>query len=161
MKDLREKRVLILGVGNTLMRDDGAGVRVVEYLNANCALPDGVDCVDGGTAGLGLLQLMHGYTDIIIIDAVNTKNGSGSVSSYLWDEISKAPPARASAHGIGVSELLTIAGFDGLTARVVLIGIEPEETGPGMELTEAVQGGVSRAARVVLDELERLGCKVA
>jgi len=72
----REKRVLILGLGNPLLGDEGIGVRVVEELK-RLELPEGVTAIEGGTAGLGLIGLMEGFQRVIIVDAASDRIGRG------------------------------------------------------------------------------------
>ena len=66
---MSDERLLILGLGNPLMGDDGAGIQIVEELKKS-DLPEYVDVIDGGTAGVGLIDLMSGYSRVIVVDAV-------------------------------------------------------------------------------------------
>ena len=66
---MSEERLLILGLGNPLMGDDGAGIQIVNELRES-DLPEYVDVIDGGTAGVGLIDLMSGYSRVIVVDAV-------------------------------------------------------------------------------------------
>ncbi|MFQ5586783.1 MAG: hydrogenase maturation protease, partial [Thermodesulfobacteriota bacterium] len=70
-------RLLILGLGNLLMGDDGVGVHVINSFQQE-SLPDGVDIVDGGTGGLDLVDIISGYRRVIVVDAVRGENGSPS-----------------------------------------------------------------------------------
>lgn len=66
---MSEERLLIIGLGNPLMGDDGAGIQVVHELKES-DLPEYVDVIDGGTPGVGLIDLMSGYSRVIVVDAV-------------------------------------------------------------------------------------------
>ena len=71
---MSDERLLILGLGNPLMGDDGAGIQIVEELKKS-DLPEYVDVIDGGTAGVGLIDLMSGYSRVIVVDAVMVDEG--------------------------------------------------------------------------------------
>ena len=74
------KKTLILGVGNYLMSDDGLSVHVLERLQAENFIPDDIQMIDGGTCGLDLLQYLEGVSNLIIIDAIKTRDGTpGSI----------------------------------------------------------------------------------
>ena len=72
---MSDERLLILGLGNPLMGDDGAGIQIVEELKKS-DLPEYVDVIDGGTAGVGLIDLMSGYSRVIVVDAVRVDEGT-------------------------------------------------------------------------------------
>ncbi|MEK6538662.1 MAG: hydrogenase maturation protease [Nitrospirota bacterium] len=72
---MSDERLLIIGLGNPLIGDDGAGIQIVEELKKS-DLPEYVDVVDGGTAGVGLIDLMSGYSRVIVVDAVRVDEGT-------------------------------------------------------------------------------------
>ncbi len=80
-------RTLVLGLGNILLRDEGVGVRVVEALAERYVLPAGVEVVDGGTAGMDLLDTLAGCAHLLICDAVQTGGPPGSVVKLAGDQV--------------------------------------------------------------------------
>lgn len=150
------KHTLILGLGNPLLGDEGVGVRVVEELK-ELELPEGVDVVDGGTAGLGLIGLMEGYQRVIIVDAADMGRPSGCVVRFTPSEaqfkIAKAP---LSLHQIGLGEVLALADTLGIAPDgLSIIGVQPKRVGAGAGLSPEVEGAIPQIIRLVLKELER------
>jgi len=155
----KKRTAVILGVGNVLMRDDGAGVAAAMSLKDSKQTPRGVLCVDGGVAGLNLLPLIESCVHLIIIDAVRFGKRPGTVKRFKWKEGLVIPKATASAHNIGVFELLAFAAIGGKCPETVIIGIEPEDVSPGLELTPTVKNALNGAVLAVIKELEKIKAK--
>lgn len=153
----KKNMTLVLGVGNVLMKDDGAGVRAVEMLEGSKHLPEGVRCVDGGVAGLNLLPLIESCGRLIIADAVRLGGRPGAVKRFRWKAGLVMPKAAPSAHGIGVSELLALAAIGGKCPEATIIGIEPEDVRPGLELTPAVENALPAAVAAIMKEIKSGG----
>jgi hydrogenase maturation protease len=149
------KHVLILGLGNPLLGDEGIGVRVAEELKG-LELPDGVTVVEGGTAGLGLLGLMEGYQRVIIIDAADMGHAPGRVVRFTPLEAQfKTAEAPLSLHQIGLGEVLTLAeALEVAPAELVIIGIQPGWVEAGAGLSPEVEGAIPQIIRMILDELD-------
>ena len=149
------KRVLILGLGNPLLGDEGIGVRVVEELKG-LDLPDGVAVVEGGTAGLGLVGLMEGYRRVIIVDAAEMGRPPGRVVRFTPSEARfKTVESLLSPHQIGLGEVLTLAKtLEIAPAEVVIIGVQPVRIEEGAGLSPEVEGAIPQIIRMVLDELD-------
>lgn len=156
------KKTLLLGIGNILLSDEGLGVRAVESVRERYALPKGVECLDGGVAGLSLLPAIEACGHLIIIDALVSDKPPGTVERVEWD---KAKGASASAfattaHQIGARELLALAEFEGRLPPTVIIGMVPLDTAPGSGLTSAVSAAMPRLIAAIIQELERFGRKI-
>lgn len=162
MSSVNGNRVLVVGVGNILLKDEGVGVRVVEHLRATYALPELVSCVDGGTAGPALTSLFSAFDKVIIVDAVMYGNVPGTLYRIFAKELSVSPPVMATAHQIGIRDILALAAIEsgGHSPETVIIGVEPQEVAPGLELTSLVEATVPRIAELVVEELARLGIAV-
>ncbi|WP_052867333.1 hydrogenase maturation protease [Streptomyces niger] len=148
-------KVLVAGVGNVFLRDDGFGVEVVRRL-APVPLPEGTRVADFGIRGVHLAyELMDGYEGLVLVDALRCGQPPGTVC-VLAPELS-ADEGRASAmeppmdaHDMGPEAVLSLLQHLGVRvpwARVV--GCEPAELGEGMGLTPAVSGAVDEAVRLV------------
>jgi hydrogenase maturation protease len=138
--------VLVLGVGNILMGDEGVGVEVVQRLSER-ELPAGFTCLDGGTGSLSLLEPMLEAERIVLIDATSDGQLVGTLAR-LRPKFSKDYPRRITAHDIGLKDLLDAFYLLGKEPDVTLytISIEfPQEVGVGLSepLRKALPGIVS------------------
>ncbi len=152
---------MVIGVGNILLKDEGAGVRVVERLKEAYCFPGNVTLMDGGTAGLDLLPFVEGMDHVIIVDTVKTQEPPGSIFRFTPDDIDVKVPYKTSLHQIGMVELFAIADALGKSiGKVVIIGIQPEDiSGWGLELTETIRARVPELVSLVVRELEAIGIK--
>ena len=151
-------KVMVLGVGNILLRDEGVGVRVVERLKETYSFPDNVELMDGATAGLDLLPFMEGAAHVIIVDTVKTSEPPGSIFRFTPDEIDKKVPYKTSLHQIGMVEVFTIAEALGKKMEAVIIGIQPENMEDwGLEMTPTIEAKIPELMELVIKELDALG----
>ena len=97
---------VVLGLGNTLLRDEGVGVHVVERLNERYVLPADVTVIDGGTAGLELLYQLAGCERLIVCDAVNADAPPASVLSFTDEQVPAFFQRRLSPHQVGLADVL-------------------------------------------------------
>ncbi len=158
---------VVLGVGNVLRRDDGAGIRVIEELRRlvlgdPTALPAGTRLVDGGTLGLGLLDVVHGAGSLLVVDAVSLGKEPGTVSILRDDTIATTQEAGPAATTGAVGELLAVARLMGwLPDAVTLVGLQVGEVGLGTTLSPRVATAVSNAVEAVRSELRSLDERAA
>ena len=147
-------RVLILGLGNLLLGDEGVGVRVAEELKG-LELPNGVAVVEGGTGGLGLIGLMEEYQKVIIVDAADMGHPPGRVVRFTPLEAQlKTVEAPLSLHQIGLGEALTLAeALEVAPAEWIIIGVQPSQVEMGAGLSPEVERAIPKIIRIVLDEL--------
>ncbi len=151
-----EKNILILGIGNLLLSDEGAGIRVIENIQKKYTLPETVEVTDGGTMGVELLPWIEGRTHIIIVDAVRSDNPPGTVIRI--DNVPGFFKDRISPHQIGITDVLAMASIsDTLPPEVILIGIEPESLSGGLDLSDTVAGKIDEMTGLVIDEVARTG----
>jgi len=155
------EKILVLGVGNVLLSDEGAGVRAVEQLKLQYVFPANVELIDGGTMGLDLLGYLDDTSHLLIIDAiVSTKSPGSVVVERLLD-----PPAyfrqKISPHQIGLSELLAVAAMqDCLPPSIILFGIVPLDMSTGVGMSPEVNAAVAQVVSSVVKELGLLGIEV-
>lgn len=150
--------VLVLGIGNTIMSDDGVGSRVVQRLMDEFSFPTGVSLLEGGTLGLDLLPRLEGISRLLIVDALETGKLPGTIVRLSGDEIPVAFRTRLSPHQMGLQDLLAVAAFQGFAPEeMVLWGIQPASIEPGTELSEAVATQVEMLMENMLEELRRWG----
>jgi len=159
MNDVRIP-VLVLGLGNVLCGDDGAGVIAVHRLRREWLVPSWVRIVDGGTLGLDLLALIAASDRVILVDAVRTDQPPGTLVRLTGAEVGPAIHQRLSPHQIGVADLLAGAALcERYPREVVIIGVVPETIelmlGCSAKVAERMDGLVA----AVIDELGRLGAR--
>ncbi len=151
-------RTLVLGLGNILLRDEGVGVRVVEALVERYVLPTEVEVVDGGTAGMDLLNTLAGCDHLLICDAVRISGQPGSVVKLADAQVPALFQTRCSPHQLGLSDLLAVLTLTGeAPATLTLIGIVPADLGLGLELSPEVAAAVEPAVEHLVAELRGFG----
>lgn len=154
-----EDRIVVLGVGNVLLRDEGVGVRTIEELQRQYTLPANVRVVDGGTQGLWLLSTIQEADHLIVVDAVLGGDEPGTIYRLTRDDLPKGLRIKQSAHDSDLVEALNLCALlDAQPKSVVVVGIEPADIQPfGVDLTEKIATKVDELVLRVLDELKALG----
>lgn len=148
------RRVVVLGLGNLIRSDDGVGVHAALRLMKDPRLPSRVEVIDGGTQGLNLLPVIADATHIVVIDAVNTGAAPGAIFRYEVTQLD-ALPGSPSVHQIGFADLLEgLRWLDKSPQNMVLIGVQPDQTGWGTDLSPAVQAALPALAEMVIKQLE-------
>ena len=149
--------MLVIGVGNPLMSDDGVGQRLLEALVARCAPLDGVEFIDGGTLGLMLLPRVERCDGLLALDAANVGGLPGDWRVYEgedFDALVRLP--RCSVHELGLRDLLDAARLTGaLPARRALVGVQPDRLGWGMALSPPVAAALPAALEAAAAILQR------
>jgi len=150
--------VLVLGLGNVLLGDDGLGAAVVARLEREYFVPPGVRLVDGGTLGLSLLGLLAESDHVILVDAVRTDNPPGSLVRLDGADVSDAVRDRLSPHQIGVAAVLEAARLiDRYPASVTLLGLVPDAIELAVVRSHAVDTNLDALVTAVVSEVHRLG----
>jgi hydrogenase maturation protease len=150
--------IVVLGVGNTLMQDDGVGVWAVRTLAETYDLPARVRLVDAGVAGLGCLPEFEGAERLLIIDAVAGGEPPGAIYHLTPEDLSARRGPFFSAHEIGIAELLSLARFLGKLPPTRILGIQPQEVrAMGLDLTPALRDALPRVIDAAVEELRALG----
>lgn len=144
---------LVLGLGNILLRDEGVGVRVVEAMEG-LELPPDVELVDGGTAGLDLLEVLAHRRKVIVVDAVEGTSAPGTVLRLSPEDLVPQAAPAVSLHEMGFLETLTVARQLGIApAEVVVLGIKPKEVSCGLDLSPEIARLVPRVIDLVLADV--------
>lgn len=150
-------RVVVIGVGNVLMGDDGLGVRAVERLQALRRWPDDVTCLDGGTLGLDLLPYAEGADVLIVLDAVRGGRAPGERIRIDGPMIGASHGARLSPHEAGVADLLAALHLrNAEPPRVIVFGLQPSAVRWAETLTPEVEAGLDALVTDVATEIDRL-----
>ncbi len=150
--------ILVLGLGNTIMTDDGFGVEVVTTLASRYHFHGSVKILDGGTLGLDLLPHLEEIESLLIIDALDMRDDPGKIFRIEGDEVPRAFASKLSVHQMGLQDLLAVSELQGHVPRnLVVWGVQPECIEMGTELTATVARAVEPLAIKVLEELRGWG----
>ncbi len=156
---MSKDRIVVLGVGNILLKDEGVGVRVIEELQRQYTLPESVRVVDGGTQGLWLLSTIQQADHLIVVDAVLGGDEPGTIYRLTKNDLPKGLRVKQSAHDSDLVEALNLCALlEAEPKSVVVVGIEPADIQPyGVDLTEKIAAKVDELVLRVLGELQALG----
>jgi hydrogenase maturation protease len=149
--------VLVLGLGNPLSSDEGVGLAALEALASRVGSTPGIELLDGGTAGLGLVPRASTARKILVLDAVRAGEAPGTVLKLDGRALRRDVRSTTSPHQIGLADVLSATGLLGDPAEVVVLGIEPETTALGVGLSEPVEAALSRLVHEALVQLESWG----
>jgi hydrogenase maturation protease len=158
MSDGRRRRIVVLGLGNTLNRDEGVGVHLLNRLREQLGTHTPAEFVDGGTLGLNLLPLVEECSHLVLLDAVNAGKPPGTVVELAREEIPLFAGVKLSQHQLTFQEVLGLAQVRGkLPEHLHLVGIQPADTDVGYGLTSGVEAVLQDAGRRVEGVLRRWG----
>jgi hydrogenase maturation protease len=152
--------ITILGLGNLLIGDDGFGVRFITWFSDRYTLPDRVSLVDGGTAGLGLLDTVASSGHLIVIDVIRVDDTPGSLYRFTKEEMSLFLPAPTSAHEVEFLDVLAMADLLDQCPPVTFITVVPEKYDTmEVRISDLLVERFSDIERLLLDELAALSVK--
>ena len=149
----KTKTIAVVGIGNSLLTDDGAGIHALERFADNNP-DDDVICIDGGTVGLALLDRISNLHGLIVLDAMKLNLKPGTVTVLTGDDMdAHLRNQRGSVHEVGLSDLMDALRLRGdVPEKRALIGIEPQEMGWGTWPTTPVAAALPEAC----DEARKL-----
>ena len=158
MESLFVTEVTVLGIGNTILSDEGFGVKVVEFLQQNYKFPDNVQLIDGGTLGIELQHFIIGTQKLLIIDSIDGGAAAGTTFHLHGDEILNYFTQKISAHEIGIQDILTMLEITGKKIPCVeLLGAQPYSLNAGINLTPEMQKLLPIFADKALEILKNWG----
>jgi hydrogenase maturation protease len=147
-------RIVIIGVGNLLQRDEGIGIHAIQELEKMNLSAD-VKLVDGGTSP-DLIAYTKAGEKMIIIDCTKARGKPGTIYRFKPEDLTAGKAALTSAHEMGVAENLNLMTLTGNKPKdVVIIGVEPAEIDWGMELSATLKKKLPELVKVVLGEIGR------
>lgn len=150
----RQIRVAVLGLGNLMRTDDGAGMHALNRLAADARLRPEARLIEGGTLGLELLYHVETAERLLVLDAVDAGEAPGTLMRFRNEALDKLPHGR-SVHLLGLSDLVcALRLMDRCPREIVLLGVQPQETGWGTQMTPLVEEAIPRlveAAVTVID----------
>ena len=141
-------KTLVLGLGNVIMGDEGIGVHVVRAIEKQ-KLPEGVECMDGGTGGFVLLEPMQSAGRVVLIDAAADGNPLGTVTRTT-PRFSRDYPPTLTAHDIGIKDLLDAFYIQGGGPEIVLYAITID---PRQPIRMSLSAEAEKAAEVAVERI--------
>ena len=156
-----QAKIVVLGLGNVLHADDGAGVQAIQRLRQDARVPEDVALVEGGTLGLELLPYVWDCSRLIVIDAVDVGEAPGTVVRMTGEELNSLP-GNASVHQLGVSDLLVaLRVLAQREPEVVLLGAQPANTEWSTELSPAMVAAMGCLVEAAIAELRADGVQLS
>lgn len=147
----------VIGIGNTLMGDDGVGVRVAEELRERLPQVPEVDVVTGGVAGMMLMPAVLDAEDVVFVDALAVDDEPGSIYRMDPDVAGITGLRSTTSHGMGIPYLITNARMLGHEANFVVYGVQIGDIMLGPDtLSEPVEQAVPRVVGLIAEEVARL-----
>lgn len=146
-------KTIVLGLGNILHSDDGAGPGAAERLKRDSRLPDDVIVIEGGTLGLELLPELWDCSFLLVLDAVDVGQAPGTLIRLSREELNKLA-CSGNIHQLGVADLLVALRL--LAQRppeLLLLGIQPETLEWGTRLSPRIEAGLTPLIEAALAEL--------
>jgi hydrogenase maturation protease len=154
----RPTPLLVLGLGNLLLGDDGLGPVAIDRLVRSYDAPEGVAILDGGTLGLSLLPYLEDAERAILVDAIRGDGPPGTLVRIEGEEVAPAVAARLSPHQVGVADLLDGARWrDRYPSSLVLLGLVPQGLELRVGLSPALQAALEALVAAVVFEAGALG----
>ena len=151
---VKHKDILVLGIGNTMLKDEGIGVRVAEKM-MEMSLPPEVEVMDGGIKGLDLLYYIEGRKKVIVVDAVKAGAPPGTLFRFTDNDLASKKGIMRSAHGIDFSDVIAVTRFTGTKpAEVIFLGIEPEDLSVSFELSPKIEEMIPILINLVMKEID-------
>ena len=154
------KPVVVLGLGNPLMADEGVGVYLIERLQESAGDFPFVDFVDAGTGGLAVLHLLEGRRQAIVIDCAFMEEPPGTIRRFTPDQVQSAKVlAHQSLHEADLLRIIEMARQLGQAPEtIVLFGIQPQRVEPGWELSRTLIERIDEYVSMIRRELENDSC---
>ena len=150
--------VLVLGMGNILLEDEGLGIRALEVLQRDYEFPPGVELLDGGTTGMGLLDDISDREHLLVLDAVQTGEPPGTLVVMRGDEVPVYFGIRVTPHQLGLADVLATLELSGeQPGSVVVLGMVPHSMEMSLELSNPIRLKLGELVELAVGELTRLG----
>jgi len=151
MRKTFKGKLLILGLGNLLLQDEGIGIHAIKYLE-KFEWPDGVDLLDGGTGGFHMLSILDDYPVFIMIDAALDNYSPGTIR-VLEPKFSNEFPKALSSHDIGLKDLIESANLLGPLPKIYLIAVSIQ---PGQKLNMELSFELSHVLPDIATEVKKI-----
>jgi len=159
---MSNNKILIMGIGNMLLSDDGFGIHVIKKLKDlqdDHQITDNIDIVDGGAAGIDILYYMENYNTVIFIDSIKGGKEPGYIYKIIIDDMNIFKDIKiTSLHDLELTSVLKIAKeLNTLPNKIYLIGVEPYDyTTISMELTPLIEKRINEIIDIIKKIIQTL-----
>jgi hydrogenase maturation protease len=146
-------KVLVLGVGNLLLKDEGFGVHLIKALD-DTSFPQNIQLLEAGTIGHQLIPLFRTIDYLIIIDVIEAGDRPGSIFRFSPDDIKFRSEQKLSLHQIDIADILQMAELTGARPKTIIIGVQPKDVSSwSLELSDEVKAVIPRVKDLIFEEL--------
>lgn len=153
---MQKPRIMLMGVGNILLSDEGLGVHFLNEFSKD-SLPDNIELLEGGTAGLELVHLIQEVDFLIIVDAINAKDEPGAIFRFEPEQIKILPEQyEVSFHQVGILEVLAMANILGNAPQTLIFGIQPKSLEWGLEPSSEILEVFPKIKDLVIKEFQSI-----
>ena len=150
------KRIIVVGIGNLIMQDDGAGIHVINHL-LQMDIPQEIELIDGGTYSYDLVDFFCQGDMIIVVDAMRAGGEPGTVYRAPLEQLGlQIDTNMTSVHDLGFVQAARHVNMLGHYPEILVYGIEPKELGLGLELSPKIASTIPRVAELIKDDIDRL-----
>ena len=150
-------RVLVLGVGNLLLGDDGFGVHLINALQ-DTPFPSNVRLLEAGTVSHQLIPLFREIDHLIVIDVVEAGDVPGSIFRFSPDDMQFPSEQKASLHQISLIDVLRMAELTGGKPKTIILGVQPKDVSSwSLELSDELKAVIPKVKDLLFQELQKIG----
>ena len=151
----KKTSILVLGIGNYLMGDEGVGVHTIHALS-KIKLPENVDIMDGGTGSFNLMPILSQYPYVVFVDATMDNKPAGSIN-VLYPEFAADFPSVLSAHDVGLKDMIEALEFQNQLPKIVLVTVSITEMIPmTINLTKEVEKSMVNVTDKILEIVKQI-----
>lgn len=151
----KKNRILVLGIGNYLMGDEGVGVHTVHALSKT-KLPENVDIMDGGTGSFDLMPILSQYSLVIFVDATMDNKKAGTID-VIYPKFAADFPSVLSAHDVGLKDMLDALEIKGELPRIILLTVTIDDMRPmTISLSDSLQAAVPNVVAKIKEILKAI-----
>lgn len=149
MVEVATKKIAVIGLGNTLRRDDGIGIHVLALLEKRLKR-EGVAFLNFGIATFGLINTIPDFQKVLLIDAIDAGLAPAALKIFrLQEAVYTIKDKKVSSHELSLSDLLALYQTLGISTDVHIAGIQVKDVSYGLEMTDELEGAKSRIAEEI------------
>jgi hydrogenase maturation protease len=151
--------VLVLGMGNVLLEDEGLGIHALKLLQQRYRFSPDVEFLDGGTSGMSLVDQISSRAYLLVLDAVQTGEPPGTLVKMSDQDVPVYFGTKVTFHQLGLSDVLaSLALSDEQPAHITVLGLVPDSLELSLEPSEKIRSRLDELVEAAAAELEALGC---
>jgi hydrogenase maturation protease len=151
-------RAVILGIGNTILSDEGVGVRAVELFEKSYRIPEFLQVIDGGTSGMEMIEDLSHLDFLVVLDTIVAGKPPSTIVKLAGKEVPAFFRRKLSPHQIGLSDVLASLEFlEAEPKDIVVIGVQPVTMELGLELSPDVAARLPEMVAMAVAEFASRG----